>query len=82
MYVERLWRSLKYEGIYLHSHEKMQDLQKGVERYFQFYNNERFHQALDYRTPEEMPVHLFRRTRCRWQRSNKMKGKAFNLNLL
>ena len=54
IYVERLWRSLKYEGIYLHSHEKMQDLQKGVERYFQFYNNERFHQALDYRTPEEM----------------------------
>jgi len=54
IYVERLWRSLKYEDIYLHSYEKMQDLQKGVERYFQFYNNERFHQALNYRTPEEM----------------------------
>jgi len=54
IYVERLWRSLKYEDIYLHSYEKLQDLQKGVERYFQFYNNERFHQALDYRTPEEM----------------------------
>ena len=54
IFVERLWRSLKYEDIYLHSYKKMQDLKKGVERYFQSYNNERFHQALDYRTPEEM----------------------------
>ena len=54
VYVERLWRSLKNEDIYLHSYERMQDLQEGVDRYFDFYNNERFHQSLDYRTPQEM----------------------------
>lgn len=54
VYVERLWRSLKYEDIYLHSYETMPDLREGVERYFRFYNTERFHQSLDYQTPEEM----------------------------
>lgn len=54
IYVERLWRSLKYEDIYLHSYDTMQDLRQGVDRYFRFYNTERFHQSLEYRTPEEM----------------------------
>jgi putative transposase len=54
VYVERLWRSLKYEDIYLKSYETMGQLSDGVDRYFQFYNGERFHQSLDYRTPNEM----------------------------
>jgi putative transposase len=54
VYVERLWRSLKYEDIYLHSYEGMQELQEGVEKYFHFYNTERFHQSLEYQTPEAM----------------------------
>ena len=53
VYVERLWRSLKYEDIYLNSYESLGELHDGVERYFRFYNTERFHQGLDYRTPEE-----------------------------
>lgn len=54
IYVERLWRSLKYEDIYLRSYESMVELYQGIERYFRFYNTERFHQSLDYRTPDEM----------------------------
>ena len=54
VYVERLWRSLKYEDIYIKSYENMIELDEGVSRYFHFYNSERFHQSHDYRTPDEM----------------------------
>ena len=54
VYVERLWRSLKYEDIYLQSYESMTELKAGIKRYFEFYNTERFHQSLDYLTPEMM----------------------------
>ena len=52
--MERLWRSLKYEEVYLKSYEKVSQLSEGIHRYFQFYNSERFHQSLEYRTPDEM----------------------------
>lgn len=51
IFVERLWRSVKYEEVYLHDYETVADARTGLERYFPFYNDERFHQALDYRTP-------------------------------
>ena len=54
IYVERLWRSLKYEDIYIKSYENMSELKEGVRKYLRFYNEDRFHQSLDYRTPEEM----------------------------
>lgn len=54
IYVERLWRSLKYEDIYIKQYESVRELREGVARYFRFYNTERFHQSLDYRTPDEM----------------------------
>ena len=54
IYVERLWRSLKYEDIYLKSYESVLELKNGINNYFTFYNTERFHQSHDYRTPEEM----------------------------
>lgn len=54
IYVERLWRSLKYEDIYLKSYETMRELKEGVRRYFNFYNTKRFHQSHDYQTPEVM----------------------------
>lgn len=54
VYIERLWRSLKYEDIYLNSYETMKELKEGVKRYFIFYNTERFHQSLGYLTPEKM----------------------------
>ena len=52
IFVERLWRSVKYEEVYLNKHENMQDLLMGLTHYFMFYNNERKHQALGYQTPE------------------------------
>lgn len=54
IFIERLWRSLKYEDIYLKGYENGHDLFEGVKAYFKHYNNERPHQALDYATPGEM----------------------------
>lgn len=54
IYVERLWRSLKYEEIYLNDYPNMVALREAVDRYFRFFNSERFHQSLDYQTPDEL----------------------------
>ena len=54
VFVERLWRSVKYEDIYLHAYETMRELKAGLSRYFSFYNQRRPHQSLDYRTPDEL----------------------------
>lgn len=53
IYVERLWRTLKYEDIYIKNYETMKDLKDGLNRYFEFYNTARFHQSLDYQVPDE-----------------------------
>ena len=50
IFVERLWRSVKYEEVYL----TPVDAQLGLDRYFRFYNKERFHQSLNCRTPTEV----------------------------
>lgn len=54
IYVERLWRSLKYEDIYLNDYESVSELRDGIARYFSFYNSLRFHQSLDYQTPDDV----------------------------
>lgn len=54
VFVERLWRSVKYEDIYLHGYETAAALRAGLTVYFQFYNRDRPHQGLDYRTPAEV----------------------------
>ncbi len=54
IYIERLWRSVKYEDIYLKAYENGLDLYDGLKNYFEFYNNKRFHQSLDYKTPAEI----------------------------
>ncbi len=51
VFVERLWRSLKYEDIYLREYLDLVSLEEGVGSWLNFYNHERRHQALDYRTP-------------------------------
>ena len=51
VFVERLWRTVKYEDIYLWGYEGVPQLRQGLGRYFPYYNQERLHQALDYRTP-------------------------------
>jgi putative transposase len=51
IFTERLWRSVKYEEVYLNDYASPRDARLGLSRYFHFYNFERPHQALDYRTP-------------------------------
>ena len=54
VFIERLWRSVKYEDIYLKDYERVDDLYDGLERYFHFYDQERRHQSLGKRTPSEV----------------------------
>lgn len=51
IFVERLWRSVKYENIYLYGYQSIPEAREGLGEYFQFYNYERFHQGLDNKTP-------------------------------
>ena len=52
IFVERLWRNVKYEDVYLNGYATMGELHAGLTRYFAFYNGERPHQALSYQTPD------------------------------
>lgn len=52
VFIERLWRSVKYEDVYLRAYETPADLRAGLARYFEFYNTKRRHTALDRRTPD------------------------------
>lgn len=54
VFVERLWRSVKYEDIYLREYDTVTSLHDGLNRYFSFYNHERLHQSLGYMTPAEV----------------------------
>ena len=54
VFVERLWRSVKYEEVYLKDYVSVPDARAGLTHYFAFYNHERPHQALAYRTPAEV----------------------------
>jgi putative transposase len=54
VYIERLWRTLKYENIFLYEYESVTELKKGIDRYFKFYNTERLHQNLNYKTPDDI----------------------------
>jgi putative transposase len=54
VFIERLWRDVKYEHVFLHEYENGKDLHNGLKNYFYFRNRERPHQALDYKTPWEV----------------------------
>ena len=60
VFVERLWRSVKYECIYLNEYSSVSSLHQGLSDYFRFYNYERIHQSLDYKTPEK--IHFGKKT--------------------
>jgi putative transposase len=52
IFVERLWRSVKYEEVYLKDYRSVMEAIQGLRAYFEFYNSERLHQSLNYQTPE------------------------------
>jgi putative transposase len=54
IFIERLWRSVKYEYLYLSRPESCEQLFKGLKEYFRYYNMERLHQSHDYKTPESI----------------------------
>ena len=54
IFTERLWRSVKYEEVYLHEYDSPKEALRQLATYFNFYNFERPHQALDYQTPAQV----------------------------
>jgi putative transposase len=54
IFVERLWRSLKFEEVYLKAYQNVAEARQGIAAYFNFYNHERLHQALGYRAPRQV----------------------------
>ena len=54
IFIERLWRTVKYEEIYLKEYSTGIEAYNSLKKYFQFYNQERFHQSLNYQTPEKV----------------------------
>jgi len=63
VFVERFWRSLKYENVYPNSYQTLADARIGITEYFRFYNNTRLHQSLDYKTPSSVYWSQFTTTR-------------------
>lgn len=59
IYIERFWRSLKYEDIYLKGYSNVIELREGISRYVHFYNTERFHQSLGSATPDSIYTSKF-----------------------
>lgn len=62
IFSERLWRTVKYEEVYLNEYRQVRDVIDGLGAYFDFYNNRRLHQSLGYQTPAE--VYFENRLRC------------------
>ena len=54
IFVERLWRSVKQEEVYIKDYQNVAEARAGLNQYFRYYNQERMHQALDYRTPQSV----------------------------
>jgi putative transposase len=71
IFVERLWRSLKYEDIYLHAYASVAQARAGIAAWLRFYNEERLHQAHGYRTPRQIYEE-----QCPWGRSAAPNGSA------
>ncbi len=73
IFVERLWRSVKYENVYLHDYQNIPEAKEGIRRYFEFYNKERYHKALGYNRPWEVYTGTYKTT-------NEQKKIVYNAN--
>jgi putative transposase len=58
IFVERLWRSVKYEEVYIKGYDSCNEAKEGLNNYFTFYNTERYHQSLGYKTPHQVHYNL------------------------
>ena len=54
IYIERYWKSFKYESVYLHNYFNVFDAKLKTSQYVTFYNSRRFHSSLDYKTPDQI----------------------------
>ena len=54
VFVERFWRSIKYEEIYLHAYDSVSEARSGIGQYIQFFNNRRPHSSLQAQTPDQV----------------------------
>ena len=54
IFIERLWRTVKYEEVYIHSYDTVKEARESLDNYFRFYNSERLHQSLGYKTLQEV----------------------------
>jgi putative transposase len=54
IYIERFWRTIKYEAIFLNEYHDFNELKKAIKKYIHFYNFERYHQRLNYQTPSDV----------------------------
>jgi putative transposase len=80
IFVERLWRSLKYEEIYLKAYQSIAEARDAIASYFDFYNHERLHQALGYRPPRQVFNEALRPAKLR--RGRKIAGADSELTAL
>jgi putative transposase len=71
IFIERLWRSLKYESVYLHAYASVAEARAGIAAWLRFYNEERLHQAHGYRTPRQIYEE-----QCPWTGSAAPNGSA------
>ena len=72
IFVERLWRSLKYEETYLKAYQNVAEARHSIAAYFDFYNHERLHQALGYGTPRQVFEEAMQCAKLRRGRKNRL----------
>jgi putative transposase len=82
LFIERLWRTVKYEEVYLKAYTDGRDARRNLEDYFRFYNTERPHQALGYRTPAEVYTETMESVTERVAQSTSLNGSGHYLNLV
>ncbi len=73
IFAERLWRSVKYEEVYIKGYQVTDDARNGLGNYFPFYNNRRYHQSLGYKTPYEVHYKISTKTSPFLEKNNKEK---------
>lgn len=64
IFTERLWRSLKYEEVYVNEYSSPRETRRGIARYLEFYNYRRIHQSLEYKTPAEVYYYANDKAKC------------------